>query len=1104
MELLIVTIFLVLGAIVVGALLGFVAMARTSRLSNEVGELQRAVEGQQVNLNTRLQANAGRIARLDDRLGEVEGFIERARTTSPAVPTPQSEIEAAAATAACLDEGDESARSTPVPEPAPTVPAIDRVEAIVEEPPDETVAAAAEVIEEPPVEEVFEPAVASPEPAVASPEPAPAAPALARTGCGAVGQSSTSPVEQGRAREVLVDGWHVFEQKVGSRWITWAGVLALFVGAVFFIKHAVEQGWLGPWGRVSLGLVLGASLIGGGLRSISRSMRPLGQGLIGGGLAILYVSIYGASGYFGLVPSAAAFAVMVAVTALGMGLAVKLRALPVALLSISGGFLTPVMLWPATDPGHALFAYLLCLDLGVLAVSLVRRWRALDLLALVGTWGLMLGWSVWFRQPGEVALPLAWLSVYYLIFLGIPFAQHLHRSTPIARERLVMALTNGWAVFGYAATLLDGQPNLLGAFAMGLAASSLAVGRLSSWRVPSDRPARSVLLGSAFAFYTLAVPMILDLHAVTIAWAVEGVVLVWLGVRYRSLTDRLFGLGAMALALVRCMTLEWPGGTEVFWTADLGSALAVAAALGALAVIYRRSIDQVRTEEGPLGALATLIGAGLALAAISASLMSWLPAAGHGGMQLWATALVWFAGAAALMAGGTIGRSRSARAAAFVALALAAVLIIADYAQGWTGAGLLLLNGRYLVGLALVASLFGAAFAYARSTGGSIEPREAARALSSLAATAVMLLTTVELWQGLNASGMVELAWAALVAVWSLGGLGCLVATVGDDETPLRLIGLASVAVAAVITMLSYGEASASGLVVLNLRFAAGLSVVAAALVHGVVLHRFGRDRDGDEAVDALALASAVVGAGLFGAMVLSSAELWVWLEGTAADRWLGAAVAMVWICGSVAILVVAAALRANGLRLSAYPALVMAAVVAAGGYYEPLSQGAWLYLNGRFLVSALVVAVLFVAGALARRWEADDNDHEARRHEGAVAYVLAATLAVILVSVDTFLYCLDAVADPERSRWVAQMALSIIWSVSAATVVSAGFLRRRRPLRLAGLALFGLTAVKLLIVDTAQIEGGYRIASFMIVGALMIGASYLYNRVSRWVEAHE
>jgi len=60
------------------------------------------------------------------------------------------------------------------------------------------------------------------------------------------------------------------------------------------------------------------------------------------------------------------------------------------------------------------------------------------------------------------------------------------------------------------------------------------------------------------------------------------------------------------------------------------------------------------------------------------------------------------------------------------------------------------------------------------------------------------------------------------------------------------------------------------------------------------------------------------------------------------------------------------------------------------------------------------------------------------------------------------------------------------------------GFWQNIRLMRLSALALFGATALKLVIVDMARVQEIYRIVSFFVLGILMIAASYLYHRVEK------
>ena len=82
-----------------------------------------------------------------------------------------------------------------------------------------------------------------------------------------------------------------------------------------------------------------------------------------------------------------------------------------------------------------------------------------------------------------------------------------------------------------------------------------------------------------------------------------------------------------------------------------------------------------------------------------------------------------------------------------------------------------------------------------------------------------------------------------------------------------------------------------------------------------------------------------------------------------------------------------------------------------------------------------------------------------------------------------------------------AQTALSVVWAAYAAAVLAAGFALRTAPVRWAALALFGLTLVKVLMVDMAGLPGFYRVTALLALAVMMGIAAWAYQR---WLAAHK
>ena len=75
---------------------------------------------------------------------------------------------------------------------------------------------------------------------------------------------------------------------------------------------------------------------------------------------------------------------------------------------------------------------------------------------------------------------------------------------------------------------------------------------------------------------------------------------------------------------------------------------------------------------------------------------------------------------------------------------------------------------------------------------------------------------------------------------------------------------------------------------------------------------------------------------------------------------------------------------------------------------------------------------------------------------------------------------------------------MTVVWVILASTALVVGFRFRQRTMRLLALGLFALTAAKLLLVDMSGFQQIYRILAFMLVGVVLIAASYLYHRLER------
>ena len=72
---------------------------------------------------------------------------------------------------------------------------------------------------------------------------------------------------------------------------------------------------------------------------------------------------------------------------------------------------------------------------------------------------------------------------------------------------------------------------------------------------------------------------------------------------------------------------------------------------------------------------------------------------------------------------------------------------------------------------------------------------------------------------------------------------------------------------------------------------------------------------------------------------------------------------------------------------------------------------------------------------------------------------------------------------------------LTIGWGAEALALLGSGFVFRERSLRLQGLALFLVCVLKLFLYDLRNLDTPYRILSFIALGIILLGVSWIYTR---------
>ena len=321
------------------------------------------------------------------------------------------------------------------------------------------------------------------------------------------------------------------------------GVIVLFFGVAFLLKYASERIEISIEARL-IGVALAAiAMLGIGWRL--RQSRP-GYGLVvqGGGIGLLYLTVFAAFRLYQVLPGGLVFVLLAAMAVLSAMLAVLQDSPSLAAMGVTGGFLAPLLASTGGGSHVALFSFYALLNFGILIIAWFKAWRSLNLLGFAFTFVIGLIWGGRDYRPELFASTEPFLILFFLFYVAIAVLFALRQ------EATIKSRVDGTLVFGTPLIAFGLQTALMWDFEYGAAYSALALSffYLILAKTLFARAGDNVrLLVEAFialgvVFGTLAVPLALDGRWTAAAWALEGAAIVWIGVRQEKIAARFFGI----------------------------------------------------------------------------------------------------------------------------------------------------------------------------------------------------------------------------------------------------------------------------------------------------------------------------------------------------------------------------------------------------------------------------------------------------------------------------------------------------------------------------------------------------------------------------------
>jgi uncharacterized membrane protein len=359
--------------------------------------------------------------------------------------------------------------------------------------------------------------------------------------------SSDKPAKVARKEEPAGPSWTEtidWEQWVGKKLLQKAGILVVLIGMVVLLKYSFDNRWIGELGRVMLG-VLGAALMIGSGEWFSRRYALWAHAFTGGGLALLYFTVWVAHVFYAeelllhhdlVIPPLVALFLYALITGIGALASIRYRSQAIAWFTLLGGYATPFLIEGVSQP-LMLAAYLGILAAGLIALAWKQSWKYLNLACFALTQLYL--FSMVYPAPAGVsdAAQIGVAVGFFVLFNALPLLHQFALRKPAEADDVLLLVANGLAVFIPVVDAMGGIAGEYTAFVcLALAAVYLGFGALALGRRSDDAALVNTYLVGTIVLIALA--MLQEMRTpeysyVAAGWAPLSALLAYVAARLR-------------------------------------------------------------------------------------------------------------------------------------------------------------------------------------------------------------------------------------------------------------------------------------------------------------------------------------------------------------------------------------------------------------------------------------------------------------------------------------------------------------------------------------------------------------------------------------------
>lgn len=321
------------------------------------------------------------------------------------------------------------------------------------------------------------------------------------------------------------------EMRIGLSWINKVAILLIIlgVGAAFRYSYAT---WFNDHMKGAAFFLLGLLMLGGGEWLFRRKRQTFAMGLLGGGISVLFGSIFYSYFLLGIIGLYPALGLSVLVSAAAVLLSLRYQSRTICSLGLVGGYL-PFFSYLGYFGfhGNAVYAamvYLLLLN-GIIAwVSFGKRWPVVHYISFLFNTPCML--ILLWLSPSHI-MAMGYSIVTFALYLGITLAYPFKHKVKLTWwDFALLALNTSisclmlYLLFG-----AQGWEDAHGVLALVFCLVYFGLARFVQRSMVQEKQTTLLFYVTSLTFAILIIPFQFGAKWLSMGWLIEGVLLVTFG-----------------------------------------------------------------------------------------------------------------------------------------------------------------------------------------------------------------------------------------------------------------------------------------------------------------------------------------------------------------------------------------------------------------------------------------------------------------------------------------------------------------------------------------------------------------------------------------------